>query len=87
MTGELIVKIGEVSPQIGHQARWNDLIVFNLAHPPNNQPIARLRSGLRTLIQTSSRPLLAVPAISPMQHALLAYDGSAKSNEALYLAA
>lgn len=84
--GELLIEPGEVSRLLAHRARWNDLIVLNLAHPPGNQPIARLRSGLRTLIQTSPRPLLAVPTTSPMQHALLAYDGSAKANEALYLA-
>ena len=33
-----------------------------------------------------SRPVLAVPAVTSLSRAALAYDGSAKSNEALYVA-
>jgi len=63
------------------------LLVFSLEHPPEDKPAARLRSNLRSLIQTCPRPLLAMKSPSPMRHALLAYDGSPKATEALYLAA
>jgi nucleotide-binding universal stress UspA family protein len=43
---------------------------------------------LRELVQRSPRPILAIPAQpSPLSHALLAYNGSPKSKQALYLAA
>jgi nucleotide-binding universal stress UspA family protein len=87
VSGEFVVDRGEVSPLLVKRARWNDLLVFGLSHPPGDQPLARLRSGLRTLIQASSRPLLAVPAVSPMNKALLAYDGSPKADEGLFLGA
>jgi hypothetical protein len=46
-----------------------------------------LRSGIRQLITRCSTPLLLVPANSPIRikKVLLAYDGSAKANEALFL--
>jgi nucleotide-binding universal stress UspA family protein len=47
----------------------------------------RLLSGLRAFLTRSPRPALVVGQASQMKHALLAYDGSAKANEALYLAA
>jgi len=50
------------------------------------QPNQRLQSGIGTIIQNSPRPIFLVPAL-PMDfnRALLAYDGSAKATEALYL--
>ncbi len=42
---------------------------------------------MRALIQSCPRPLLAVPAVTEMKHGLLAFDGSPKAIEALYLAA
>jgi nucleotide-binding universal stress UspA family protein len=87
LEGKLALATGTVSQQIIARARWNDLVVFNLAHPPNAQPLAKLSSGLRTLIHQVARPLLAVPAApTDLQNALLAYDGSPNAWEALYLA-
>jgi nucleotide-binding universal stress UspA family protein len=42
---------------------------------------------MRALIQRSPRPVLLVPRATEMRHALLAFDGSPKATEALYLAA
>jgi nucleotide-binding universal stress UspA family protein len=85
--GELAVAIGEVAQTICHRARWTDLVVTNLAYPPAPQPLAKLGSGFRQLIQRCPRPLLATPqTISPLDHALLAYDGSPKAREALFVA-
>ena len=85
--GSMVVEAGQVAHQICDRARWADLVVVNLAYPPAPQPVARLRSGFRTLIQRSPRPVLAVPgAWSHLDSALLAYDGSPKSEEALFVA-
>ncbi len=84
---KLHLENGPVLETLIQRSLWNDLLVFSLDHPPEDKPAARLRSGLRTLIQSSPRPLLAVPRATRMKHGLLAYEGSPKANEALYLAA
>jgi nucleotide-binding universal stress UspA family protein len=85
--GELTLAVGKVPRQICDRARWTDLVMVNLAYPPPPQPLARLGSGFRTLIQCSARPVLAVPGkTSPLNSALLAYDGSPKADEALFVA-
>jgi nucleotide-binding universal stress UspA family protein len=86
--GRLIHETGSITQTILDRARWNDLLVMNLAHPPGKTVAARLGSGLRQIIQRSPRPILAVPqATSPLDKALLAYDGSNKGKEALFMAA
>jgi nucleotide-binding universal stress UspA family protein len=85
--GKLVIEAGVIAYKICERARWIDLIVVNLAHPPAPQPIARLKSGFRTLIRRCPRPVLAVPgAWSHLDRALLAYDGSPKAEEALFIA-
>lgn len=85
--GELAVEVGQMSHVICERSRWADLVVFGLAHPPAARPVARLSSGVRTLIRRCSAPLLTVPgAFSPLDRPLLAYDGSPKAREALYVA-
>lgn len=84
---EFAVESGSVAREVSKRARWSDLVVLSLTHPPGPRPSARLGSGFRTLIQRCPRPILAVPGQrSPMQRGLLAYDGSRKADEALYLA-
>jgi nucleotide-binding universal stress UspA family protein len=86
VSGRLAVEVGGVARKICERARWTDLVVVNLAHPPGTRPTARLGSGFRTMILRCPTPILAVPwSISPMNHAILAYDGSPKAKEALYL--
>jgi nucleotide-binding universal stress UspA family protein len=86
--GRYAVEVGRVAETICSRAGLVDLVVVDLAHPPANQPISRLSSGTRTLIQRCGPPILAVPCepTSP-RHALLAYDASPRAREALYLAA
>jgi nucleotide-binding universal stress UspA family protein len=85
--GKVAIEAGGVSRLIYERARWADLVVLGLAHPPAPQPLARLGSGFRTLLQRWSRPVLAVPAPpTPMDRVLLAYDGSPKADEALFVA-
>lgn len=82
------VETGEVAPRICERARWTDLVVVGLAYPPAPQRVARLSSGFRTLIRRCPTPVLAVPRTSCcLSRALLAYDGSPKADEALFVAA
>ena len=86
ISASLHLEKGEVISLLNQRALWNDLLVFSLEHPPEDSPGSRLRSNLHKLIQDCPRPLLAVRSPSPMSHALLAFDGSPKSIEAMYLA-
>ena len=87
LPAKLYIEGGKMTETLSQRALWNDLLVFSLQHPPANRPEARLRSGIRSLIQSCPRPLLAVPDNTDLSHGLLAFDGSPKSTEALYLAA
>jgi len=85
--GDLVVSVGEVPRELCLRARWADLVVLSLRYPPAPRPIARLGSGLSHIIRRCPTPVLAVPMGSPKpERALLAYDGSPKSEEALYVA-
>jgi len=87
LEAKFYIEEGEVQETLTQRALWNDLLIFSLEHPPGDHLAARLRSGIRSLVQTCPRPLLAVPAVTKMKHGLLAFDGSPKATEALYLAA
>jgi nucleotide-binding universal stress UspA family protein len=79
---------GKIARRICYWARWMDLVVLSLNHPPQPSPIRRFSSGFRTILQRCPRPVLAVPTHpSKLQRALVAFDGSPKAREALYLAA
>ncbi len=81
------VEVGRIAETICSRASLADLVVIDLAHPPANQPIGRLSSGARTLIQRCGPPILAVPhGPTAPKHILLAYDASPRAREALYLA-
>jgi nucleotide-binding universal stress UspA family protein len=85
--GTLAIGTGSVAQQICERNRWTDLIVVNLAYPPPLRPLARLSSGFRTMLRRCASPVLAVPGVvSPLNRALLAYDGSPKAEEALFVA-
>jgi nucleotide-binding universal stress UspA family protein len=84
--GVLAIEAGEPTQKILERAALADLIVIKIAHPPSTG-IRSLGSQVRTLITRSSRPILAIPGmISNFRHALLAFDGSPKSKEALFVA-
>lgn len=86
--GSLAVEVGRIAREICERAYWADLLVVGMAHPPAARPVAKLSSGFRTLIRRCPTPLLAVPgSFSRLNRPLLAYDGSPKAREALYLAA
>jgi nucleotide-binding universal stress UspA family protein len=85
---EFAVDWGSPSEAILRRSVWADLVVLSMSHPPGNKAYARFRSSLTPLLQSCSRPLLAVPieANSVMDRMLLAYDGSPKAEEALFIA-
>ncbi len=87
LTGTLAVEVGEIARSIYRLAALNDLVVLDLAFPPAPQLLARLSSGMRTIIRRCPRPVLAVPATrTGAERVVLAYDGSPKSREALFVA-
>ncbi|NOY98200.1 MAG: universal stress protein [Chloroflexi bacterium] len=88
LPGELAVDVGGIATTICRRARWSDLVILHLAHPPEPQVVSRMGSGIRSLIQRCPRPVLTVPRVSQrFERLLLAYDGSPKAEEALYVAA
>jgi nucleotide-binding universal stress UspA family protein len=85
--GKLAVVQGDAADQICSHALLTDLIVLNVAFPPE-PGLSGLGSGLRSIIWRSARPILTVAErVSPLDRALLAFDGSPKSKEALFVAA
>lgn len=88
LTGELTVRVGKAEEEIPRLARWADLLVLGLGPSPDAVTIARLGSVGRAIIDHASGPLLFVPRDPmPLESAVLAYDGSRKAQEALYVAA
>ncbi len=87
VSGSLAIVEGEIADQVSAYALLTDLVVLNVSRPP--QPgLSGLGSGLRSIIWRSARPILTVPGrASPLDRALLAFDGSIKSREALFVAA
>ncbi|MEF3272853.1 MAG: universal stress protein [Chloroflexus sp.] len=88
VVGECAIDVGAIDRAIRTRARLVDLVAIQINHPPGPSPLARLASGLRTILRCSVRPVLTVPrAVERIERLLLAYDGSRKAEEALYLAA
>jgi nucleotide-binding universal stress UspA family protein/uncharacterized ParB-like nuclease family protein len=87
VAGQLLIEVGPVARTICQRARWTDLVVANLAFPPTRSLPGKLQSGFRSLVHHCTRPVLAVPAVSPLSRGLLAYDGSPRAREALFVAA
>lgn len=85
--GTLAIDAGDVTGKICERAVLNDLIVLKLTNPPGTG-VSALGSPYRTIIGRSSRPLVVVPTRAiEARRALLAYDGSDRSKEALFVAA
>lgn len=87
VNGSLAIVQGDVSDQIIAYSLLTDLVVLNVSHAPG-PGLSSLGSGLRSIIWRSARPVLTVPArTSPLDNAMLAFNGSPKSKEALFVAA
>jgi len=87
--GEFAVDIGR-SPvrSIIKHAAWVDMVILNNTRPPEDHPLPRISSDLKLIIQQCPRPIQVRPdgTESTYSHALLAYDGSSKADEALFIA-
>jgi nucleotide-binding universal stress UspA family protein len=84
--GVLAIEVGDPTQKIRERCALTDLIVLKISHPPY-RGIKALASHIRTLIARASRPILALSGdISKLNHALLAFDGSPKAKEALFVA-
>lgn len=88
IAGEMAFETGNIATEICNRAEWGDLVVVSISYPPGDTPIERLGSGIRKIVQRCSRPVLTVPSIEvhPIDRVLLAYDGSPKADEALFIA-
>lgn len=86
--GSLTITQGEIIDQICTYATGTDLVITNLSYPPEDKLLAKLSSGFHDLVRRCPRPLCVVPQSSRViRCAILAFDGSPKAFEALYLAA
>jgi len=89
VSGKFVVEEGRVTHVLCDRARWNDLVTIPLSHPPGQKALERLSSGIRHLLHFCPRPILVVPQSAttmPLERPLLAYDGSPRADEALYVA-
>jgi nucleotide-binding universal stress UspA family protein len=88
VTGNFVIESGEISRNVLERALLSDMVIVHLSHPPSQAPLVRLAPGFHTLLRRCARPVLAVPeAATALDRILLAYDGSSKANEALFVAA
>jgi nucleotide-binding universal stress UspA family protein len=86
VNGNLAIVQGKVADQINAYSLLTDLVVLNVLRPPE-PGLASLGSGLRSIIWRSASPILTIPGrTSSLDRALLAFDGSVKSREALFVA-
>ena len=84
--GTLAIDVGDVTKMICERAVLTDLITLKITNPPGTG-VSALQSPHRIIIERASRPLMAVPnQATKLQHALLAYDGTDRSKEALFVA-
>src|SRR6266498_4084051 len=84
--GKLVIESGEITKKICERATMTDLIVLKIVHPPMGG-LSTLTSPFRPVIVNSPCPVLGVPAkATQFQRALLAYDGTERAKEALFVA-
>ncbi len=86
--GQFAAEVGVEGNLLIRRAPWADLVATNLTFATEHKPLSRLSSGVDMLIRRCPRPILVLAGSEPaaMNHALLAYDGSPKAEEALFVA-
>ncbi|MBM3187259.1 MAG: hypothetical protein FJZ90_00875 [Chloroflexi bacterium] len=79
--------VGDVAQRIIERARWSDLVFINQRREHGQWSERPLGTIFQTVLAQTPRPIMAVPGtkVVPPQHVLLAYDGSPKAREALYV--
>jgi len=78
---------GDIADKIIEQSRWADIVVINQRRVHGRLDQLPLGSIFESVASRVARPILAVPGnrITSLQRVLLAYDGSPKANEALFV--
>jgi nucleotide-binding universal stress UspA family protein len=78
---------GDVATEIVERGRWVDLVVINQHREQGQWAERPLGTIFQTVTAQTARPILAVPGtnVTPMRRLLLAYDGSEKAREALFV--
>ena len=86
--GQFAAEVGVEGNLMIKRAAWVDLMATNLTFATESTSHPGLSSGVNTLIKRCPRPILVLPGEehSAMDNALLAYDGSPKADEALFVA-
>ena len=86
--GQFAAEVGVEGNLMIKRAAWVDLMATNLTFATEFTSLPGLSSGVNTLIKHCPRPILVFPGPehSAMDNALLAYDGSPKADEALFVA-
>ncbi len=88
VSGVLTIEAGRAVDKIAERASLADLVVAPVLNPPGSGLMSRLSSEFRSLVQQCPRPIVGLTGQpAKFRQALLAYDGSSKSKEALYVAA
>lgn len=86
--GDFASEVGDPARKIVDRSKWTDLIVANFASHSMDEISPKSKTARQTMLRRSGRPLLAAcEKPSKMQRPLLAFDGSPKAKEALYVAA
>jgi nucleotide-binding universal stress UspA family protein len=86
--GQFAAEVGVEGKLMIQRAAWVDLVSTNLTFATEYSPGSRLSSGVDLLIQRCPRPILVMTGeeATPLDRGLLAYDGSPKADEALFVA-
>ena len=89
LKGDFAVEVGSNPTELVNQrAAWVDLVVIRGTRLPNNQILSSASAELKLLVEKCPRPIQVIPdgTKSDYSRGLLAYDGSPKSDEALFIA-
>lgn len=79
---------GDIGTILCNSAKFTDLMLLPLNHPPDDKPISRFSSGLTAIIRGCPTPILTVPGPpTGINSILLAFDSSLKAVEAMFIAA
>ena len=85
--GTLVIEEGDIVRKISQRARLADLTVLEIVNPPLGG-LASLKSPFRAVVNAASGPILGLRGeASPLDRALVAFDGSPRSREALFVGA
>jgi nucleotide-binding universal stress UspA family protein len=79
--------VGTIEDEIISRARWSDLVVINQRREQGERANIPLGTIFHNVAERTARPILAVPGTNVYipRKLVLAYDGSPKSREALFV--